>query len=159
MATWQYDIHFIPWAIVDQHPEIIRALCTLEDIDTAPWWRSYNQALGLVKALSRLLPAAVSWNDSIQMWGTSDGDRVEVSWEEGRIGDVPVRIDVRRLSQDFIQGIVNVAREFDVLFFTEENQVVEPTLQGLLNSIKKSDAARFVEDPRDFLIEIEKRRS
>jgi hypothetical protein len=159
MATWQYDIHFIPRGIVDEQPDLARALVASEELDTSPWWIHYDHVQGLVEALSTLLPATVSWSDSIQMWGTYDGDRIEVSWSGVRIEDVHVRFDVRQLAESFMQGIVEVAKEFKLLILTENMHVIEPNYQGLLTSVRASSAAQFVKDPTAFLSGLDRRRS
>lgn len=161
MATWQYDIDLIPRAVVDESPEIVLALMAKseEDIDSAAWWKHLDDEQTFIEALSKLLPAAESWCDSIQMWGTYEGDRIEVSRENDRIELVHARIDVGQISEDFIRGIVDIAKRFDLLIFTEETRMIEPDYHGLLRSIKSSNAARFVKDPKRFLSDLDKQRS
>jgi hypothetical protein len=93
------------------------------------------------------------------MWGSDDGDRIEIVGEGDAISEIVVRLDVRTISNKFVHGIVDIAKEYDLTILTNDNHFIMPDYNGILNAIKTSGAARFVKDPIAFLTAIEKERS
>lgn len=155
MATWQYDIHLLPSTYALEHRASIIASSESDLIDTSPAWVSYDRAKSLIDEISRVLPAASSWSSSIRVWGIEDSDRFEIVWSAGNIDDVLARIDVRKLSKQFLQSIVDLAKRHDLVLLTTNKSIIEPDLGVLLEAIKSSDAYRFVMDPTGFLERLE----
>jgi hypothetical protein len=148
MATWQYDIQLVPRSAVSA-PEAIGA---------EGWNQEHSAAsVRVVADLAKLLPEMRSWHESMRTWGTEDGDRIDIWFENERVSDVLVRIDVRRVSMDFLHQILDVVERNDLVIQTEGGAVV-PDVGGLLEGIKASDAFRFVQNPGAFMEELHARR-
>jgi hypothetical protein len=79
-------------------------------------------------------------------------------WDDSAIADIFIRVDVRSLSQVFLVNLLELARKNDWLLRTQDERVFRPSLSRLLAAIHKSDAFRFVEDPRAFLDALERAR-
>lgn len=152
MAAWQFDFHLIPRdSAVHAGSEVPAQFQESQSRDVNWWAGSSALVPEMRKRFSSLLPQAASWSDRIEKWGDDDGDRIDLVRDEAGIVDVFVRIDVRQLSKPFIGGLITVCRSLDCVLFTEQQEVIASEEAVLLRAISKSEAARFVDDPRDFL--------
>jgi hypothetical protein len=159
MATWQYEIFLLPSWTTDQRWISPETYAVTEHFDFTSLWERYERRKALRASLAVLLPPAQSWTPEIQMWGSDDGDRIEIVGEGDAISEIVVRLDVRTISNKFVHGIVDIAKEYDLTILTNDNHFIMPDYNGILNAIKTSGAARFVKDPIAFLTAIEKERS
>ena len=91
------------------------------------------------------------WRSKTRMWGDPEGDRIDVLMENGMISEIFFRIDVRNISVVFLSKIVKFARANSLVLLTSADQILEPSVNLLMNTIKRSNAFRFVLDPQDFL--------
>lgn len=158
MATWQFDLHALPSGAVARIYPSTPLMIPRADMDSQVWWKGVATPVNLRTDLAKLLPPLKSWNSNLEQWGHEDGNRVDVMWDSGAIADVFVRVDVRNLSHVFLVKLLELARKNDWLLRTQDERVFRPSLTRLLSAIHKSDAFRFVEDPRAFLDALEKAR-
>jgi len=159
MATWQFDLHYLPQRSVLRTFEGIPVKITTDQFNATRWWASLEPLPDwLNSAFAKILPAADSWSADIKTWGFSDGDRIDIVFENGHPQDVFVRIDVRKVSYAFVIELVRIAKENDWLFLSEGGEVLRPAFREVMFAIKRSDAFRFVENPEEFLQELERER-
>jgi hypothetical protein len=59
--------------------------------------------------LGRIAPPLTSWSDDLEMWGTEEGDRVDVWTEGGRPVEARVRFDMRESSEAFCLAVCRFA--------------------------------------------------
>ena len=132
MATWQFDVNLIP-----------------QDSDELP---SVDE---LAARLSRVLEEAESWASDLRIWGTEDGNRVDLWLGGDSVEEVGVRIDVRDGWSEFCGAVLVLAADLGLaLREAGTGAGIESTPRGLRSAIASSDAARFVSDPKLFLAEL-----
>ena len=128
MATWQADFHvLVPGALPTDYRE----------------------------RLAGLLPTCKSWREGLEIWGTDDGDRIDVSHEPDEPPEVFVRFDLRRWNPELYRRFVAFARDIGGELRTADGTVngteVPLRTEDLERTLRSSDAARFVADPVGFL--------
>lgn len=144
MAVWQCDIRLIPR---DARPASTSASGLTGAWAGADLVESYRDRLSEAGA-SR----AASWSPRLEMWGSQEGDRVDVfRSKEGAVSSVLVRFDMRRPRRRFIEAVADVASANSCVGIDESGQRVEATVEAFVAAMRASRAARFVEDPRAFL--------
>jgi len=151
MATWQFDLHLIPRASVTM--ETGHSRLTSLDLDRERIINLESSAISQATLFEfcRGLSIIQSWSTNIKIWGDFEGDRIDVLIVNDRISEIFVRIDVRNISLVFMSKIVEFARSNRLVLLTSADQILEPSVKLLMNTIKRSSAFRFVLDPRDFL--------
>lgn len=154
MATWQFDLHLLPAVVISDLYRGIPLAIPRADFDSRKWWPGTAAPTNLGAELNKLLPPLTSWNSSLEQWGDEDGNRIDVLWDNRSIVDIFIRID--SISHVFLVGLLEVTRTHDWLLRTQDGRVLRPFMSKLLSAIPRSDAFRFVEDPRAFFEALEK---
>jgi hypothetical protein len=124
MATWQADFHvLVPGALPADYRE----------------------------RLASLLPTCRSWREGLEVWGTDDGDRIDISHEPHETPEVFVRFDLRRWNPELYRRFVAFVGDVAGELRTADGTLVPLRAEELENTLRCSDAARFVANPREFL--------
>ena len=150
MAIWQYDFELVPRTGYQKRPAEGARRCD-EARPVTNCWENTAVPPELEPRLSTLLPPGESWSTSVRVWGASDGDRVDLCFEEQRLVEFNVRLDLRYPSGEFFHGILCIAREYGYLVRTPGGRLLEPDATSVLSDIVKSPAAAFVKDPHGFI--------
>jgi len=97
MAVWQASFHIVPhervaelfpgWFEPPLDPDYVATLPT-EDPSELDWWSSRHPPADFRANLDRLAPRLSSWSSQLQLWGSEDGDRVDVFLEGGRVESI-----------------------------------------------------------------------
>jgi hypothetical protein len=157
VATWQYRAWVVPADRAASGSETAREILDEEDPDVwegvAPGWGKI-----LADALD-LAPSRIAWSPKTLAWGTSDGSNVSECTEDGIVREVGCNIDVRALDTAQIDRFSRALKSIGAMLVDAQGNAVEADTLELLAAIHRSAAFRFVEDPRAFLDELEKRRS
>lgn len=130
MATWQADFHVV---LSNGLPS------------------DYRERIG------GLLPVAQSWTDNIEMWGTEDGDRVDVACGAEIPGEVFVRFDLRRWQPELYVRFVAILGELGGELYSADGASVPLEADALQDALRSSPAAAFVENPIAFLGNLSRR--
>lgn len=120
-------------------------------LDHEQWWSDFGSSSRFFNEMDNIMRRGVSWSDEIIMWGEENGTRVDCVLANGRIDDVLVRVDARDIQFATLACIIEVAARLDFLLVTEDHYVLTPSLTKVLRAIRRSDAYRFVMDPKSFL--------
>ncbi len=83
-----------------------------------------------------------------------DNDTNDISFslsETGFIESIHTRIDLRDLDKEFINYVLKLSVTSNFLLLDRQAHLFEPTLENLFESIKTSNAFRFVSNPHQFL--------
>ena len=156
MAVWQFDLYFFPADILSRRFKILPAKLPSDVLEDYVDWPANERAADFSAAISRFLPAAPSWNADLSVWGSDQGDRVDL-WRDGNsVVSLKARIDVRNLSIDFVRFIAELARNQKCLLLTTSDDLIAASADDVLAALKESAAARFVRDPKAFLDAIAK---
>jgi hypothetical protein len=97
--------------------------------------------------LGRIAPRLDSWDESLEMWGTEDGDRIDVWMQDQQPVEARVRFDLRTPSEPFWLGVAQFVAAAETNLLNETGLVVPPRMGDLTAALEGSRAARFVEDP------------
>ncbi|MFN3231841.1 MAG: hypothetical protein ACE363_06730 [Alphaproteobacteria bacterium] len=151
MAIWQYDFHLIPeQGVVAQVGHLPIAIQDAEQ-RLEIYWTSEYLTEDIATEIDRILPAGSSWRSGLQIWGSDDGSRIDISYRADRIESVFIRFDLRQPSLKLMMSIVDLARLHEWLILTNEGYLLKPSIKSLLSRIRQSPSFRFVEDPEQFL--------
>ena len=83
----------------------------------------------------------------MQSWGPEGGNRLDVSFVDGRATKVTARVDVRRLDAKFSALLLQFARTADAVLVRGDGLVVEPLVGAFAAALRSSAAWRFANDP------------
>ena len=114
---------------------------TFEFRSTAGFPSDFRERLG------RIAPPLRSWDDQLEMWGSEDGDRIDVWVEDGQPAEARVRFDLRTPSETFWLAVTQFTAVADTSLTNEAGVEVPPRLADLTAALEGSRAARFIEDP------------
>lgn len=153
MAIWQWDVWIVPAETVSDLFETRPTYMDLEWFESVDWWKATPPA-AVKKFFDSLLPHYhAPWAKNTDSWGSDDGDRVELTSENGRISGVFIRIDLRDLDAKFLASLVQFAAANDYLFYTlESSKFIAPDLSNLVNQIFESRKMSFLNDPEAFFL-------
>jgi hypothetical protein len=142
MAAWQVGFYIIPRRALPA-----RGKMDSSNLDGTAWWATdalpsdYQRRLGAVAAVGP------SSSAEVQTWGSEDGNRIDVSSEDGRVSAIMARVDVRRLDSKFGAALLQFVRTAGAVLVRSDGLVVEPTIAAYAASLRSSDAWRFSNDP------------
>jgi hypothetical protein len=150
MAAWQLDLLLIPLDSAKAHLDPQGGI-DAESVEATDWWNGKGLPSSYSSMLGGLLPQAASWDAEWEVFGTLDGNRVDVLAEGGTIAEVRVRIDVRDPDLQLLEQLCTFAQEAKCVFLSPDGHVVEPTPEAIWVEIELSGASTFVRDPAGFL--------
>jgi len=142
MADWQVEFSIVPR----------RALATAgtaalrPSTDAGPWGAESLPA-GYQSRLAAVASPASSSSADVQSWGPEDGNRLDVSYVDGRATNVTARVDVRRLDAKFGAMVLQFARTANAVLVRSDGLVVEPIVGAFAAALRSSAAWRFANDP------------
>jgi hypothetical protein len=155
MAVWQFDGHLLPEETIRRRYGSRPVAISSADIDAGGWWKGIRVPADLAERLLSILPQGSSWSSSIQTWGQEDGDRIDLVWDNDELADIFLRVDVRRISYELLDKVLRLAQANRWVLWID-GHVLRPSLGQLLRAIQRSDAFRFVQDPKDFLLALDR---
>jgi hypothetical protein len=147
MAAWQFSIVLIPqkWAIENKYDP---SFMYDGGYDTEMAWKENQPAKDFVDILSQMLPPSKSWHDDLLCWGDEKGHDIQVWFENNVIDGIHIRLDLNRNLNSILARLVAIAQKLDcVLFYPELKTITEANEFELKNTLRMSNAARFVKNP------------
>ncbi|MES2325533.1 MAG: hypothetical protein V4633_25060 [Pseudomonadota bacterium] len=152
MAAWQFALQLVPTAWVAQEGNGVDALCDEDGFDTYHAWLEHQPRSGFATLFESLLPEAPSWSAAVRVWGDEKRTDVYLSYENGFVESIRIRIDVRENTPAVRDKVVAIAKALNcVFFFPGERAIVAPNERTLGEAIGRSRAAQFVNDPHCYL--------
>ncbi len=85
------------------------------------------------------------------MWGSENGNRIHVVYEDQKIVEVSCRIAAPREHQDFAAGVISLAERCDWLLVLANETLAEPKVELLLTAVRNSNAAKFATNLLEFI--------
>lgn len=146
MATWQADFRLVPRGALDGLGAV--------DVDAVReryWWEGFSLPADYAARLAAVAPLAASWSPALEVWGTKDGNRIDVWREGGRVTDVLVRVDTREIDHAFIAGVLAFALHARCVIMGVTGAIAEPNLGEFMLALRATAAFRFVAHPALFL--------
>jgi hypothetical protein len=156
MAICQFDLYLLPRSDLLRKFGCIPDQIELSRIDD-DWWETASWPSDYAQTLSSFIARGASWDEDLELWGTSDGNRIDIWREAGRVVELFVRIDVRRLDSAFLERIVRFSRSVDCLIWSPKARggLFEPCAERLQTEIRQSRAWEFVHDPAGYLARLD----
>ncbi len=106
--------------------------------------------------LSTVLPKGPNLADETEMWGTEQGDRIDITAIAGGQCDVLARFDMREWKPDlyvrFIQFLGAVGVTLHVAPAEAHPEEIPLTAEAFEAALRSSDASRFVANPEAYLL-------
>ncbi len=158
MAIWQFTVVFIPTSWAEDNSCNSSLLYAEEGYDAERAWKRRQPMSGFQDVLTKILPSSKSWHDDLLTWGDTKEHDIQVWYEDEIIDGIHIRLDLNRSLDVIVVNVIEAAKDLDcALFFPEFKAIVEANEFELRNAIKKSNAAKFVNNPQEFLNEISKK--
>jgi hypothetical protein len=181
MAIWQFHIYLIPKkSLLNKYGQIPTQLVMDTDgwsnyfqnssLDTEPefedaltihWWLDLNINLDSFLLLLNTFGDIQSWTqnaDGLRSFGDTETNDISVCFDTTTktVQEVSCRLDLRQLDKSFIDKVFSLATQFDCLLMDRQGRLYQPSSAALLDTIKLSNANRFVGDPEQFLNDLSK---
>jgi hypothetical protein len=181
MAIWQFHIYLIPKkSLLNKYGQVPTQLVMdkegwndyfqnadletepeFEDALTIHWWLDLNINLDTILPLLITFGEIQSWTqnaDGLRSFGDTDTNDISVCFDNTTkiVVEVSCRVDLRQLDKSFIDKVLSLATQFDCLLMDRQGRLYQPSIVALLDTIKLSNANRFVGDPEQFLSDLSK---
>lgn len=161
MAVWQFKFSLVPeQGIEDIHGKMMPTLSVyqsgkfqvLNDEDDPNYWKGHEIGPEVINQIEKILPRRKAWSDEAAMYGTEEGDGIEI-WPD----DFNCTLDLRNLSLDNLNVMIELAKSMRCrLVLHGSGEVMEPDLMDIVQKIKNSNAYAFCMSPRDYLLSLSK---
>src|SRR5437899_289621 len=117
MATWQHDLRVVP------RDEIAgRGFVPGQPIpriaDRKSWWLGREVSKELDNYLRRSIKPLQSWAIGWTVFGSEDGNRIDVIREGTEVDEIKARLDARVWDVQFAEHLVAVAKLLNAVFLT-----------------------------------------
>ena len=142
MADWQ-----VVFSIVPRRALAAAGAAALRPSADASPWGAASLPSDYQGKLAAVAPPASSSGADVQSWGPEEGNRIDVSFVDGRATKVSARVDVRKLDAKFGAMLLQFARTADAVLVRSDGLVVEPLVGAFAAALRGSAAWRFANDP------------
>jgi hypothetical protein len=158
MATWQFDFYLLPRSKIIERYSSVPPHVSAEEFAAMDWWSGVTLLADYDSMLGSFLPKYTSWNKDASTWGDEKSDSIAIIFENNAPIEILVRIDASKLDISLLEKISHFAKLCDCLLLLDENRkLIEPDPLSLNYEIKRSNAYKFVMNPRGFLDELSKK--
>lgn len=153
MALWQYQFTLVP---KDACVELLQQYVNKSPgVSSSRLWSNASLPNDYKTLLEDVLPLDKGWwDDSAELWGFEDGNRVIIGHSHGQVKYIVCRLDLRQLDLNVVSALVLFAQHVSCLLVTTNARVLEPDIHLLLEEIRSSSAQRFVISPTVYFDEI-----
>lgn len=148
MAAHQYRFGLLPRGPLIYKYGTLPKVLVAEDFDLA-WQQQPGSDVNRI--IDAIAPRYRSWSNDILMWGSENGNRIHLVYENTRVAEVSCRISVPQEHENFANGVITLASRCDWLLVLTNDALAEPNGNLLLAAVRESNAARFAANPIEFL--------
>lgn len=149
MAIWQLRTWVVPARACGDAdgPPLARQLSSGS---FNPW---VDSAAGWAGAKASLigLPRGTSWSSEILLWGTEESHCLEELLEAGRLKEIILRIDARVMTRGWCTQLAQFLSALEASLVTQGEGRVITTETEVVETLQRSSAWRFVQNPQAFL--------
>lgn len=159
MAIWQYLLIVVPENSIDKNYNIFENNETDFLPDTDSFWENFNGNIpSIISELDQIIPKANWGNDTFINWkgdGNNDEDNdacICLSADKTKIESFQFRIDLRKASNitNVLQSILNLCKKNQFVLIDLKGEIFKPEMQYIMESLKNSNAMKFIADPIQF---------
>jgi hypothetical protein len=158
VAIWHARFSLVPSeGIVAVHGEMPRYLREYQpptegsvidvlEENSPGYWKRAGMSPSSIPGISKLLPACRSWSSEAEMYGSKDGDRVEI-WKD----EVHCAMDMRVFSAGLLENILTAAKQAECkIVMHGTGEVLDADITVVTRKIKESGAYEFCADPEQY---------
>ena len=181
MAIWQFHIYLIPQkSLLNKYGQVPTQLIMDRDgwsdyfqnssLDTEPefedaltihWWLDLNINLDSLMPQLNTFGDIQSWTqnaEGLRSFGDTHRNDISVCFDNTTkiIEEVSCRLDLRKLDKSFLNKVLSLATQFECLLMDRQGRLYQPSIEALFDTIKLSNANRFVGDSEQFLNDLSK---
>lgn len=154
MAIWQFKVSLIPQSWIASGHDL-QSLFDDAGYDVSRAWNGYRDS-DLAVRLGSILPTGKSWHDALLMWGSDEGNDIQLWRIKTAISDIAIRFDLRHPDIGLFQAITQLARDYELAIIDlAGRRVVAADTAAALRAAAESDAAHYVIDPLSFLSQLD----
>lgn len=139
MALWQFSCLIIPKG---REPQNFSE-------DQLVSWKGIELATNKIESADNFLPNVKSWSKEIQQYGKNDSTCIEVIFENNEIAEISCRLDVRDLSKQLIEEVVDYIDSLDGDVFCD-GKIYPSDADTLLALVQQSEAIKFCKNPGSY---------
>ena len=94
----------------------------------------------------------------LEVFGNTDTNDISVCFNDTTkvVEEISCRLDLRQFDKSFIDKVLSLAAQFECLLMDRQGRLYQPSIEGLFDTIKLSNANRFIGDPEQFLNDLSK---
>lgn len=160
MATWQFIVQLLPRQWMEIHPDIGDLSEDDGELNLSTAWVKFPPKHDLHQLFSKFLPRTKSWHENLQIWGNTESTDIQVWYEKDQLSDIQIRLDLRPNPVESIKMLIILAEQLDCVFYVNESsEIVNCNIDAVKHSLKKSNAYKYITDPKTFLENIEQVRN
>ena len=140
MALWQFDFYIVP-----------RERCVIvEDLgneDILSWKQDDISSIEI-----DFLEKEKSWTKDIVQYGKADETCIQFLYEDKIFEEISCRFDLRSLSKKMLEKILAYIQKIEGMIFYE-GKIYYPNIEEIVEIMKKSNANKFCQNPRNYFEE------
>ena len=152
MGVHQFKIALLPRACFSQPVPVVLSEADIDSGEdgTSGWWASHPPSVRFLSDLRALLPTDKSWGNveefiSTEKWGSD----LRIWKDEDRVFAIVFRFSPISDKWSLLQRFLSIARNESCLLLDQKSGTVfEPDEKIVRQQFDKSQAARFVRDPK-----------
>ncbi len=160
MAVWQYPLIVVPEKSIQSDYECIFKNNESEFLpDTNSFWENFNGDITLIiSEMDQIIPKADWGNETCLNWkGNEKNDEdndacICLSDDKIKIEVFHFRIDLRKDSNitTVLQSILNLCKKNEFVLIDLKGEILKPEMKTIIESLKGSNAMKFITDPIQF---------
>jgi len=157
VAVWQVPVELVPRPWTKEHGSSTEALYDEDGFhDTSCAWKGNQPIQNLEDVFGKILPKSTSSDDEVSLWGSDKKHDISAWYEDSSVVSIGFRIDMRESLNELLSQLVNAAQKLNCQFFiTGQQKIIEPNIFELKTYLLKSNAAKFVNNPIEFLKDVD----
>lgn len=164
MAIWQYLLIVVPENSIDKNHNIFENNETEFLPDTDSFWENFDGDISsIISELDQIIPKA-NWGDETCLNWKGNGNNEEdndacicLNDDKTKIKEFQFRIDLRKASNiiNVLQSILNLCKKNQFVLIDLKGQIFKPEIESIIESLKSSNAIKFIADPILFFENLE----
>lgn len=160
MAIWQYLLIVVPEKSIQSNYQYIFKNNESDFLpDTNSFWENFNGDISLIiSEIDQIIPKADWGNETYLNWkGNEKNDEdndacICLSDDKIKIEVFHFRIDLRKASNitNILQSILNLCKKNQLILIDLKGEILKPEMKTIIESLKDSNAMKFITDPIHF---------
>lgn len=157
MAIWQFNLTAIPRKGILERYGLIPKTLDRKSVKHVDLWHSSDLDIAvIINRIDKIIKRADYGDENWVSWktGTEEPDNdASLSLNEAtkRIEDLNFRADLREKELAYLREVTSIARDYDWMLLDLKGNLVNPSKDEIIESIEKSNAYKFLSNPREFL--------